>query len=153
VKKMYQKQPNRWSCFPTAVAIVLGINVQEIFTYLGHDGSERCWKYLNEPFCRRSFHQQEMVNFCFIRGYAMITICEHLAIAPQGSQDHYIFNNPEYSRYVKYHNGVLTGRTSRNIPHAAALLGGHVIDPTTGKIMEENLIIDQFHIIHKLDMS
>lgn len=147
----YQKQPNRWSCFPTAVAIVLGIEVDEIFKQLGHNGSEVCWPELDEPFCRRSFHQQEMVNVCFENGCGMISVSQKLAIAPLGTDDLLYFENPMFGRYVKYYNGVFTGRTQRNQPHALASYGGDIIDPSTGMKTLDKLIIDQFHIIHKLD--
>ena len=60
-----QKQPNKWSCLPTSFAIVLNCPVQEIFDYLGHDGSEIIWPENKDPFNRRAFHIQEMIDFAY----------------------------------------------------------------------------------------
>jgi hypothetical protein len=69
-----QVQPNRWSCLPTAFAMVLDIPVSQIFDYLGHNGEAIVWPQLEEPRCRRSFHIQEMIDFCFSKKYSVTGI-------------------------------------------------------------------------------
>ena len=56
-----QKQPNRWSCVPTAFANLLDIDVKYLIDQIGHDGSSIIFPHLPEPLCRRGFHPQEVL--------------------------------------------------------------------------------------------
>src|SRR5260221_108718 len=69
-----QKQPNRWSCLPTAFAMVLDISVKEVITEIGHDGSEIVYPNLEEPKCRRAFHIQELIDFAISIGVSVVPI-------------------------------------------------------------------------------
>ena len=61
-----QKQPNGWSCLPTSFAIALGVPVSDIFDYLEHDGSEEVFPGREEPYNRRSFHPQELIDYSML---------------------------------------------------------------------------------------
>lgn len=76
------KQPNRWSCLPTAFAMALDVPLEDIIAYVGHDGGELKWPALPEPFCRRCFHIQELVNYCYAKGVAVIPFETYPASAP-----------------------------------------------------------------------
>ncbi len=69
-----QKQPNMWSCLPTAFAMVLDIPVNQVIQEIGHDGSEITWPELIEPFKRRSFHLQEMSKVCLSKNLNITVI-------------------------------------------------------------------------------
>ncbi len=68
------KQPNRWSCLPTAMAMITDQSVDMIINQIGHDGSEILWPDLPEPRCRRSFHIQEMVDIALASGRFLMLI-------------------------------------------------------------------------------
>lgn len=67
-------QPNRWSCLPTAIAMVLDISIDEVIRIVGHDGSRIQWHNQSEPSNRRSFHVQEMVKLCLIKNHLAVSI-------------------------------------------------------------------------------
>lgn len=69
-----QKNPNAWSCLPTAFSIVLGISFEEILGKVGHDGSEITHAGLGEPRNRRGFHMQEMVKMCLQMGMSVTPV-------------------------------------------------------------------------------
>jgi hypothetical protein len=68
------RQPNRWSCLPTAFAIALDVSYDSIIKAIGHDGSKKIWPGLPEPRCRRSFHIREMIDVCYDLRYAVIEV-------------------------------------------------------------------------------
>ena len=67
-----QKQPNRWSCLPTSFAMILDVDVNELIRKIGHDGSEILWPNLEEPYCRRAFHIEEIAMVCYGLGYYLV---------------------------------------------------------------------------------
>ncbi len=70
---MIQQSPNRWSCMPTSLAMVLRVPVSDVIAGIGHDGSEIVFPLKNEPECRRGFHTQELVRYCMVRDYWAMT--------------------------------------------------------------------------------
>lgn len=70
----HQKQPNRWTCFPTALAMVLDVPLKDIIKSLGHDGSEIIFPKRKGSFRRRGFHPQEFTELLFGMGYAFLTL-------------------------------------------------------------------------------
>src|SRR5262245_26456549 len=74
IKMKLQKQPNRWSCLPTAFATIADIPVDELITEIGHDGSEIIDSTRKDPFCRRSFHVQEIIDVLLERAIGVITM-------------------------------------------------------------------------------
>lgn len=121
-----QQPPNKWSCLPTAFAIVLERPVQEIIQLLGHDGSEVVWPHLPEPYCRRSFHIQELIYACYNLGYSVIEYQKIARHAPEFGKK--IFET-DFSSIFKTiiecstTKGVLTGVGLAGIPHAIAWSG------------------------------
>jgi hypothetical protein len=65
------KQPNEWSCLPTACAMVLDCTVQDIFDLVGHDGSEIIAPELPSPANRRGVSYQEIVDVGYARGFSL----------------------------------------------------------------------------------
>lgn len=148
---LLQKKPNPWSCLPTAFAIVIERPVQQIFDYLGHDGGEITNPYLPEPYKRRGFHIQEMIDFCWHIGYSVtpIEFCPCLAVENRPDVIVYPVNGLErIQKYLDSIEGVLTGIDTFN-RHALAWDRKDAIDPDTGlKIMlSESLILDTFYMI------
>lgn len=142
-------QPNVWSCLPTALAIVLGVPVQEIFDYLGHDGSQIFWPDLDDPWRRRSFHMQEMVDYCLSQNYALTMVSPYLGLASKDADDVKIIENKLMDHCTKYYNGILTGTVVGGLPHAIAWRGGVAIDPASGLQLVTQIMIEKFHIVQR----
>lgn len=118
------RQPNRWTCLPTSFAMVLGVSLEKIISLVGHDGSEVIFPELNEPFKRRSFHIQEMVDVCRKLDHLTYPI-EPYSVANHGfAFNHVIQFKPSNEfralKYLKKHNGVLVGMSKCETPHAVA---------------------------------
>jgi hypothetical protein len=63
-----QKQPNKWSCLPTAFSMVSGVPLKKIILSIGHDGSEIISELKDEHclvssvmYSHRAFHLQELI--------------------------------------------------------------------------------------------
>lgn len=128
-----QESPNKWSCLPTSFAMALDKEVQQVLSLVGHNGSEIIWPKLKEPYCRRSFHIQEMILISYALGYTCtpfeaipvskpLGATEPYAIdiaTPQGRMNDLLFDN----------YGVLIGLGKSGLPHAVAWDGYQIFDP------------------------
>lgn len=126
-----QKQPNHFSCFPTAFAIVLGIEVKQLFEEAGHDGSDIIWPSCPEPFNRRGFHIQELIYISRQHGYAVSTyeMKPEMDCGLPGTMG----PHPVKTTIPLIGNlAVLGGMNHRNMPHAVAWDGYKIIDPAGG---------------------
>ena len=54
--------------------MALGVELDQLLAWLGHDGSDIIWPDKPEPHNRRSFHIQEMVRYCIALDVAAIRI-------------------------------------------------------------------------------
>src|ERR1043165_661673 len=110
--------PNRWSCLPTAFAMCLDVEVQDILNWLQHDGSDIIWPELHEPYKRRSFGVSEMIDYCFFNKNRLVHCIDFhpvLAPPPDVTVTPYELYSEEYlsRRGIKYldaGSGVITGR-------------------------------------------
>jgi hypothetical protein len=57
-----QRSPNRWSCLPAAAAMVMDVPLVDVLNMIGHDGSDIYWPSYPEPYRRRAFHIQEIIE-------------------------------------------------------------------------------------------
>lgn len=129
-----QRSPNRWSCLPTSFAMVLDVAVEALIIQLGHDGSQILWPDLPEPYRRRGFHIQEMIDFSWHLGYT-VTQFEALPVS-QGRADVQPIAIPmrwapseRLKSVMSVCNGVITGETLRGQPHAVAWDKNSCLDP------------------------
>jgi hypothetical protein len=120
-------QSTRWDCLPTAFAMCLDILPIDIYKIVGHDGSEILWPDLDEPYRRRSFHIDEMVDVCITMAYSPVLIEREPVYAPLGVSDERLFKpytvsdaKSRWMKYLKYHDAVLLGHTKNGKPHAVA---------------------------------
>lgn len=128
-----QRQPNRWSCLPTALAILLGVDVQEIFEFLGHDGSEIRWPSLPEPWCRRSFHPQEVSHYALTKGYALVPFAPKMGYPPSGQMTSVrCMEDDRFQSITDEWGGIFLGLTESGHSHAIAVWDGEYVDPTSG---------------------
>lgn len=143
-----QKNPNAWSCLPTAFANALELQLDAVIALLGHDGSEITHPGLPDPLCRRGFHPQEFVELCLRDNLAMIQIDSHPSAMPsqQGhspalfpticEEDHW----ERFERHLFNSEGVIDCRTRVGIGHALSYVGhsdyATIADPATGQTFE-----------------
>lgn len=149
-----QRQPNSWSCLPTSLAIVLDIPVAEIFEEIGHDGSEKVWPNLPEPFCRRCFHLQEIVEVAYNNGFLSVLVepipqsCPPMDVQPYTLLG---FEELVLAKMAK-HKGILMGTVkTNNQGHAIAWDGKRCYDPGGFGIerYDDRFSINSFLIIEK----
>lgn len=118
----HQKQPNGWSCLPTAFAIVANIDVDLLYKMIGHDGSSIIWPDQREPYCRRAFHVQEVIYAFWEIGLSVTCFSARPTI-----ENDYEIVYP-FDKVLYANEGVLTGRVN-NQEHAVAWDRSLVIDP------------------------
>lgn len=127
-----QQQPNKWSCFPTALAMCIDVPVKDVIEAIGHDGSERWWRELPEPYCRRSFHPQEIVYAAEHFGYDVVEY-EARPVSFPGlcSTSRYIYLESRFFETIVQNNGILVGRSRMGSEkdHAVAWNGSMCHDP------------------------
>ncbi len=149
-----QAQPNGWSCLPTSFAMVLEVDVKDIFGWLDHDGSEIIWPELPEPLCRRAFHIQEMVDYCMAAD-TMVTPIEFCpCLQPTDESLQFVINlNHGLSRIQKYlrtYRGVLAGVLGNGNRHCVAWSHPYTFDPAQfgrSALLPTDFQIDTFYIV------
>lgn len=133
-KPLYpQIQPSKISCFPTAFAIVIGIPVIEIFNHCGHDGSEKIFPRLDEPFCYRGFHRSELIIIARKYGWA-VTEIDYIPylLSIDDKESKQLNSNEDYINNECYLNRkIIMGATHRNIPHVIVKHKDLIIDPAS----------------------
>lgn len=150
---MLRKQPNSWSCFPTAFSYILGVDVADLITILGHDGSENLWPQFNPPRCYRGWHIQELVKASLSLGYAVIEISRVMSSAPSHNVPDYVNPDIEYFFWTLANSrGVLPVVTQQGNGHALAYDHNILYDPATG--LETSIksfkLLDSIYRIEKL---
>jgi len=150
---LLQKQPNEWSCLVTAFAIALNTPLEKILDIIGHDGSEDIHPHLPIPYCKRSFHIQELIDVGFKLNYAIIQIdLEFIQIAGE----HIWSSGAKTERFVDYMGrniGVLTGIGLSGKPHAVAWNGHQCLDPNGTQYSIVNFDVDTFFLIVKINIT
>jgi hypothetical protein len=135
---------------PTAFAICLGIDVEDIFKWLGHDGSEIIYSDTPEPYCRRSFHPQELIDYCFFEHDIHVMQIES-EVQLSNAHNESIYKVPlqkwRIRKYFKQHNvSVLTGQVKDNRRwHAVARINEVIYDPNGSKT-QLNTFLGKFNI-------
>lgn len=150
------KQQYQWSCASASMAMLLGVPEANIFKSLGHDGSDILWPNLDEPYGRRGFHPQELMDTAIRHGYAMMEIVDSIELVNKDN-DCKIIEMPQ-SRLIWYmdrFDGLILGRYSVGVYHAVAWSKGHVYDPREPRCYEwtgigDQITVDTFFPIIKL---
>ena len=118
--------------------MVLDVSLVKIFSFLGHDGSEILYPEYEEPFNRRSFHPQELIDFCYSEQRSVITI-EEYGLVGDGknccitcktpAQFKIEFSPERLQNYLLLEDGVLAGETDTGKRHAVAWVDNRIYDP------------------------
>lgn len=144
-----QKQPNSWSCFPTALAICINKPISEVIKEIGHDGSEQWWPELPEPYCRRSFHSQEIIDVAEVFGYDIVQY-ESQPLSYPGYNATLLspYKDPEnrFLEIIIQNNGILVGHplVGSSKDHAVAWNGSMCYDPNGHRYALHYFKIDYF---------
>ena len=121
-----QKQPNGWSCAPTAWAMAFNVPVTTIIQALGHDGGLIQWPDKPEPKCRKGFHFQEFVRIALTHCNAvtpveLFPVLDDVALIFDDNWN--FFNN-----IIQTSRGVIEGQ-GHFCKHAVAYEYGLIYDP------------------------
>ena len=119
--------------------MVLDVTAEYMIDMIGHDGSDIWWPKLPEPYNRRAFHIQEIID-CFEEvGRSLTPVDVWPTSKPEFQEAGLIpiarelnFKLPHEMRireYLSKREGILIGRTSQNKPHAVAWDRHHIHDP------------------------
>jgi hypothetical protein len=131
-----QKNPNAWSCLPTAFASVLNLDVTLVIAQIGHDGSEVTHAGLPEPLKRRGFHPQECIEVCMRDGLAVTQIEVNPCAVPTSQGVLTVMGElkmfstitdetceDRFERHLFNSRGVIDCRTRAGLGHALAYEG------------------------------
>lgn len=130
-----------WQCMPAAVACSLEVPFQKVIDAIGHDGSEINNQGLREPFCRRGFHPEEIMDAAIELGFVSTTVQYCPKLAQYCSVEEFPIwshqaNKKRFLHYLNTTTGIVMGY--RDIPfggHAWSYSKGERIDPdSTGEI-------------------
>lgn len=113
------KQPNIWSCFPTALAMCVDRDVSEVLAAIGHDGSEIISSTEPEPYNRVSFHAAEISYAAWELGFTLTEFAKHRTMRRPDDSVHQI---PDFQLedFLKDKLGIITGYSPLGAPHAVA---------------------------------
>ena len=123
------RNPNNWSCLPTAFAMVIGQTPEWVIEQIGHDGSDEPY---TDPDFKAGFHEQECIEVLSALGYACtpIEILPRISPFADGRDARTIFfgegtaaNWLRVTHHLERSRGVLTGiytSPRRSAGHAVA---------------------------------
>jgi hypothetical protein len=149
-----QIQPNSWSCLPTAFAIILDVDVRSIFDILGHDGSKIIDSTIPEPYGRKSFHYQEMVDYCLLNGYSVTEIQKQpISENKYGLTWPVEVSDERFLYYIHNYRGVLIGKGKSGQSHAVAWSEHTVFDPNGTVYNFNEFQTEEFLIITKINLT
>jgi hypothetical protein len=134
--------------------MVLDCLPKDIYDYLGHDGSEIIWPDLPDPYKRRAFHIQEMVDFCIENLVYPIEITQDCRYTPPNIEEPLFDPYKEkaldrLAYYLMLRPCVLLGSRTNGKPHAVAWSYKEqlIYDPTGYKYQLEQFKIKSCQII------
>lgn len=137
-------KPNQWSCLATSFAMVLGITTERFYELAGHDGGEKIWPDIPDPFCRRGFHINEAVAIANDLGFTAtpLELFPMIRVAPyapyHGVEQVPVFYAPErneegnwrrFGSIINTRIGVVECQTRGGNWHAVAFNASTIFDP------------------------
>lgn len=112
--------------------MIFDVSVLDLLKEIGHDGSEIIFPHLPDPYRRRAFHVQEMVEPCLRRNLPMVPLEATPLLGVSDGSIHPIElpggNLPRLIRCMQQYRGILLGDWP-NGPHAVAWDKEKVYDP------------------------
>lgn len=68
------QQPNRATCFITCLAMLWNVDLDTLLGLIGHDGTEKLWPDLPEPFCYRGHSLDEAMWLAYMTGNRLLVV-------------------------------------------------------------------------------
>lgn len=147
--------PNSWSCAAASLAMVLGIDFNDVIKSVGHDGSEIINPDLRKPGCYKGFHMQELIEIALAHHYA-VTPIELQPVQTATGNDEYdvkieMYKSPDRRllHHMNRNTGILMGKLN-TYWHAVAWDGAMVYDPR-GLIYPYGDIKINLAVFHRFD--
>lgn len=123
-------QSNAWSCLSTSAAMVLDVNQYDVEAAIGHDGSEIIFPDLDEPFCRRGHHVQEITDLFMAQFHWPVWVERVIVTADPCGNDVRWEDDERFFAYVERFKGILFGNGPDTMNgHAVAWDGSVCYDP------------------------
>ena len=145
------KQPNPWSCLPTALAMVLDESSYDLIKEIGHDGSEEI-VFSPRRKGKKGFHIQELTKLCCKRRKALIQFDRYVNIHHSEGITVSFSDDIEYIYTLMHDNkGILLGQTKDNKDHAVAWDGEKIYDPNGTIYAKGFFAIETFLLIKNLE--
>lgn len=120
---------NKPQCLLYSTAMVLNETPENLIKEIGHDGLDKWWPELKEPFCYRSFHPQEILDCFMRRGFGFLVVESDPHIGPDLGSPRRVPVDPQRMKEFLNLPGILIGTAFGSNPHAAAWDGKMVFDP------------------------
>lgn len=141
-------QPNRWSCLPTALAMLANVSLNDIFEKITHDGSEIIFPDLDEPIKRRSFSIEEIHYITPFYGFVLVPYSPGILYIPTKKHSKEILF-PAFEDKLNERDGLIFGTpVGRSLGHVVTWSAheGLVYDPNGTKYpIAGNFVIETFY--------
>ncbi len=128
-------QPNRWSCLPTALAMLADVEFADVIDKLGHDGAEIIFPTLPEPVCRRSFAIEEVQYVTLAYGFVLVPYSPGFIYSPKEGNE-LVVELKQFPKMMEKLDGLLFGTPKgKSIGHVVAWSAreGLIYDPNGTK--------------------
>lgn len=115
----------------------LNVSIEALYRRVGHDGSEIVNKEMPEPWCRRAFHERELIDLAYEHSHWMIRIdrdLDHIGLK------HY--NDARLFALILQHPTIIVGEFPKQ--HAVACDTDSVFDPR-GYVSPRQIFIEKWH--------
>lgn len=123
------KQPNNYSCMAASAAMLFHYSIEEIYSFVGHDGSQVIHTNLPDPLCFKGIHIQEIIDVADRLSYSMTPIEFEPWQTSDGVNEYKIqFPEERFWNHLKDNKGLLIGKAKTHW-HVCAWSGQHVFDP------------------------
>ena len=135
------KQPNKFTCLPTALAILVNDDPMVIIDYIGHDGS----RLVNGTAI--AYHPDEIIDVAWELYYIPLTLVSKMPILGVNNEKVRIWK-PDYeldriNKYLEYDCIIMDYMKE----HAYAWKRGVLYNPTTGESQD---MINLLHVTYML---
>jgi hypothetical protein len=147
------RQPNKWSCLPTAFAMAMEVELDWLIKQIGHDGSEILYPDLKDPERRRSFHHQEIIQVALRNDFTVTPLIPNYTLFPGKGENHRLdisVSDDILFELMSRYSGVLVGETYSGLRHAVAWDRHIILDPNGWKYNRDRFIMEVFWAVGRL---
>jgi hypothetical protein len=133
--------------------MAIDVPVNEFISTLNHDGSEILYPEDAEPYRRRGFHIQEMIDVCMLQNIAVVGIEKNPVSELQSGVYTLPVDKNRFEYYLVNYSGVLVGTGVRGTPHAVAWGRSKVYDPNGTVYSLPEFNAQQFFLTVKINIT